>query len=112
MRGHRSVCLSDFQGVGIGHALITYLGSMWKGLGYRVFRNTGHPAEIAAAKRAAEWMMTREPGRTGRLLKHMAKSFQAIPNGRRRFAFEHGDVLSDEDFESSITPTAKENSER
>jgi hypothetical protein len=78
MRGHRSVCLSDFQGVGIGHALITYLASMWKGLGYRVFRNTGHPAEIAAAKRAAEWMMTREPGRTGRdtgrLLKHMAKS--------------------------------------
>ena len=78
MRGHRSICLPDFQGCRNRASLITYLASMWKGLGYRVFRNTGHPAEIAAAKRAAEWVMTREPGRTGRdtgrLLKHMAKS--------------------------------------
>jgi ABC-type lipoprotein export system ATPase subunit len=66
MRGHRSVCLPDFQGVGIGHALITYLAGMWKGLGYRVFRNTGHPAEIAAARRAPECQMIREPSRTSR----------------------------------------------
>jgi hypothetical protein len=58
MRGHRSICLPDFQGCRNRASLITYLASMWKGLGYRVFRNTGHPAEIAAAKRAAEWVMT------------------------------------------------------
>jgi hypothetical protein len=63
-RGHRSVCLPDYQGVGIGHAMITYLASMWSGLGYRVFRNTGHPAEIAAASRSKDWEVMRMPSRT------------------------------------------------
>jgi ABC-type lipoprotein export system ATPase subunit len=65
MRGHRSVCLPDFQGVGIGNALINHLASMWKGLGYRVFRNTGHPAEIAAAARSKTWICIRAPSRNG-----------------------------------------------
>lgn len=66
MRGHRSVCLPDFQGVGIGNAMITFLAGMWKGLGYRVFRNTGHPAEIAAASRSNDWTMIRRPSLTSR----------------------------------------------
>jgi GNAT superfamily N-acetyltransferase len=60
-RGHRSVVLPDFQGVGIGNQMITSLGSMWVGLGYRAFRNTGHPAEIAGARRDPAWRMTRAP---------------------------------------------------
>ena len=60
-RGHRSVTLPDYQGVGANNALLTMCASMWKGLGYRVFRNTGHPAEIAVAKRSKEWLMTRPP---------------------------------------------------
>lgn len=60
-RGHRSVTLPDYQGVGANNALLTTCASMWKGLGYRVFRNTGHPAEIAIASRSKEWVMTRAP---------------------------------------------------
>lgn len=63
-RGHRSVCLPDFQGVGIGHALITHCASIVSGWGYRVFRNSGHPAEIYAASRDPNWRMIRAPSRT------------------------------------------------
>jgi hypothetical protein len=65
-RGHRSVTLPDYQGVGVNNAIKTKLASMWKGMGYRVFRNTGHPAEIAIAKRQPQWVMTRKPSRSSR----------------------------------------------
>lgn len=65
-RGHRSVTLPDYQGVGANNAMKSHLASMWLGLGYRVFRNTGHPAEIAIAKRSKDWVMTRAPSRSGR----------------------------------------------
>jgi ABC-type ATPase involved in cell division len=66
VRGHRSVCLPDFQGLGIGSCLITQGAAMWRALGKRVFRNTGHPAEIAHAIKSKDWMMTRAPGKTAR----------------------------------------------
>lgn len=65
-RGHRAVTLPDYQGVGINNAMKTALAAMWKGMGYRVFRNTGHPAEISIAKRQKDWVMTRAPSRGGR----------------------------------------------
>ena len=78
VRGHRSVCLPDFQGLGIGSTLITTLASMWAALGYRVFRNTGHPAEIASAVRSPDWWMIRAPGTTapdtGKFAARLAKS--------------------------------------
>jgi hypothetical protein len=41
------------------------------------------------------------------------ESVQPVQGWARPFAFEHGDLLSEgQDFESRITPTAKENSER
>ena len=40
-------------------------------------------------------------------------SVQPVQSWPRPFAFEHRDLLSEgQDFESSVTPTAKENSER
>lgn len=66
MRGHRSVVLPDYQGVGIGNAMITHLAGMWKALGKRVFRNTGHPAEIAGANRDPNWTLIRAPSRSNR----------------------------------------------
>lgn len=64
MRGHRSVVLPDFQGVGIGNAMITSLAGMWAALDRRVFRNTGHPAEIAGAMRDKNWKLIRAPARS------------------------------------------------
>lgn len=60
-RGHRTVCLPDYQGVGIGAALFNTVASMWKGLGYRPFSNTAHPAEIASRRRSTNWALRRAP---------------------------------------------------
>jgi ABC-type polar amino acid transport system ATPase subunit/GNAT superfamily N-acetyltransferase len=63
-RGHRTVCLPDYQGVGIGNALFTTVARMWKGLGFRAFSGTGHPAEIAHRMRSPDWRLTAAPRRT------------------------------------------------
>jgi GNAT superfamily N-acetyltransferase len=102
-RGHRSVVLPDFQGVGIGNAMITTLASMWAGLDKRVFRNTGHPAEIAGAMRDPAWRLTRPPSMRARdaggKIKHatnrMTASFEYIgakmePNAAARLLSRDG----------------------
>ena len=63
-RGHRTVCLPDFQGVGIGNALFTHIASAWKALGFRAFSCTGHPAEIVKRMRSPDWKCTHAPRHT------------------------------------------------
>jgi ABC-type lipoprotein export system ATPase subunit/GNAT superfamily N-acetyltransferase len=65
-RGHRTVCLPDYQGVGIGNALFETVASMWRALGYRAFSGTGHPAEIAKRIKSPNWKMTSAPSRHAR----------------------------------------------
>lgn len=66
-RGHRTVCLPDYQGVGIGNALFTRVASMWRGLGFRAISGTGHPAEIAHRLRNTQnWRLTQKPKRHAR----------------------------------------------
>ena len=65
-RGHRTVCLPDFQGVGIGNALFETVASMWSGLGYRAFSGTGHPAEINKRIKSKRWIMTSSPSMRAR----------------------------------------------
>lgn len=63
MRGHRTVCLPDFQGLGIGNRLFTEVARMWAGLNYRVFSATAHPAEVHKRISSGEWRLTGQ-GRT------------------------------------------------
>jgi hypothetical protein len=63
-RDHRTVCLPDYQGVGIGNTLAAYIASMWKALGYRAFSASSHPALIKHRQRSPVWKMTRAPGFT------------------------------------------------
>lgn len=65
-RGHRTVVLPDFQGVGIGGKLFSHNASLWSALGYRAFSCTAHPAEIRSRATSGIWRMTRAPGRTAR----------------------------------------------
>ena len=65
-RGHRTVVLPDYQGVGIGRALFDHNASMWAGLGTRVFSNTAHPAEIQSRTRYGNWRCIRAPSFTGK----------------------------------------------
>jgi energy-coupling factor transporter ATP-binding protein EcfA2 len=61
-REHRTVTLPDYQGVGIGFALSSFIASLWKGLGFRATSTTTHPAFIGARKRSPLWRMVRAPG--------------------------------------------------
>lgn len=56
-RGHRTVCLPDYQGVGIGRALFDTIASMWAGLGYIALSRTAHPAEISSRTRGGNWKL-------------------------------------------------------
>lgn len=89
-RGHRTVCLPDFQGVGIGAALFNHNAQMWAGLGYRVFSCTGHPAEIKSRLWSGIWKMTRKPSFTAADTKALASNFRGTRSSSRLTAsFEY-----------------------
>lgn len=60
-REHRTVCLPDFQGVGIGNALSDYIGAMCKGIGFRFVSETSHPGMIQFRNKAVNWRMKQAP---------------------------------------------------
>lgn len=60
-REHRTVCLPDFQGVGIGNAVSDFVASLWAGLGYRAISTTTHPAMIQSRLASKNWRMHRAP---------------------------------------------------
>lgn len=65
-RLHRTVCLPDFQGVGIGNRLNEFVSSMFRATGKPVFSTTGHPAMIHYRARSPVWKLLRKPGQTSR----------------------------------------------
>ena len=60
-REHRTVCLPDFQGVGIGNALSNYLGAMCRGLGFRYLSQTSHPSMIKSRAESENWRINQAP---------------------------------------------------
>lgn len=60
-RESRTVCLPDFQGVGIGNAMSNYIGSMCRGLGYRYLSQTSHPGMIQYRAKSKDWKMKQAP---------------------------------------------------
>lgn len=61
-REHRTVCLPDFQGVGIGNVMSEYVASLFRALGKPYTSTTSHPAMIRHRARSPLWAMTRKPG--------------------------------------------------
>lgn len=74
-REHRTVCLPDFQGVGIGNALSEFVGGVMRGTGKRYMSTTGNPAMIRYRARSPKWRMNRPPSRVSR---PGAKSSQSL----------------------------------
>lgn len=66
-REHRTVCLPDFQGVGIGNAMSAYVASMFKATGKPYFSVTGNPSMMHARMRSPLWKLNRQPGQTAKL---------------------------------------------
>ncbi|MDE2100776.1 MAG: GNAT family N-acetyltransferase [Patescibacteria group bacterium] len=63
-REHRTVCLPDFQGAGIGNALSEYVAAVFAATGKPYNSTTSHPGMIAHRGRSPLWRMTRRPGFT------------------------------------------------
>ncbi len=70
-REHRTVCLPDYQGVGIGQAMSAFVASLYRATGRPYTSTTSHPAMIAHRARSPLWRLSRKPslagaGRAGR----------------------------------------------
>jgi GNAT superfamily N-acetyltransferase len=61
-REHRTVCLPDFQGVGIGHALAEFVASIYVATGKPYFSRSSHPAILRHRANSPLWRMIRGPG--------------------------------------------------
>jgi energy-coupling factor transporter ATP-binding protein EcfA2 len=82
-REHRTVCLPDFRGVGIGNAMSELVAGMYAAAGHRYRSVTSHPAMIAHRLRSRNWRCTRAPmltqlggrvGKSARFKRALAKS--------------------------------------
>jgi len=60
-RGHRIVCLPDYQGVGIGVSLVDYIASCLKTLGFVFYGRTSHPGIIAYRAKSKNWQLLYNP---------------------------------------------------
>lgn len=60
-REHRTVCLPDFQGVGIGNALSDYVASLMVATGKPYRSVTAHPGMIRSRQRSYKWRTIRGP---------------------------------------------------
>lgn len=90
-REHRTVVLPDYQGVGVGNAVSDYCASLWRGLGYRVYGTTSHPAMIARRRKHPElWSMRRPPGmRCGSRRRDVAHGVLRHADARMTAGFEY-----------------------
>lgn len=59
--GSRLVVLPDYQGVGIGMALMDYVCSVFRGTGRGVVGSFGNPAVIGHMAKSPNWKLTRKP---------------------------------------------------
>lgn len=62
-RGHRTVCLPDFQGVGVGNKFAELIGSIFRATGQKYSTTTSHPAMIHHRAKSKLWHMHRKPSR-------------------------------------------------
>lgn len=64
-REHRSVCLPDYQGIGIGNALADFVGAMFHSTKLPYRSVTSHPAMIFHRAKSKQWKMIRPPSQLG-----------------------------------------------
>src|SRR5207302_1929939 len=61
-REHRTVCLPDFQGIGLGSAMSEFIASIYRATGKPYFSTTSHPSLVRHRARSPLWRLTRKPG--------------------------------------------------
>ena len=91
-REHRTVCLPDFQGVGIGSAMSDYIASLFVATGKPYFSRTSHPAMIAHRVKSPLWRTHRTPrmvSKPGPASRETCCMSAAISLGRITAGFEY-----------------------
>ena len=79
---HRVVVLPDYQGIGIGRALINFIGKHYSDIGFRVAITTSHPAINKSLERD-NWLLRRK-GRVASVGKTSSLSNLSQTNTRGR----------------------------
>jgi hypothetical protein len=97
-RGHRTVCLPDFQGVGIGNALSAYVGGVMRSTGKPYRSTTANPAMMKHRAGSKVWKMLRAPARNNN---NKSRTLQALnkttANNRFTAGFEYtGPILTEQ----------------
>lgn len=89
-RTHRSVCLPDFQGVGIGNKTRDAVASIYKGSGKPVRTSTANIAVVAHARRSPNWVVKNEMHLNPKAPKSRASStFAAAATDRLTASLEY-----------------------
>jgi GNAT superfamily N-acetyltransferase len=88
-REHRTVCLPDFQGVGIGNAMSEFVASIYRAIGKPYTSTTSHPAMIYHRAKSPLWRMTRKPGLTGKSGKRFSLMRKTAAIDRLTAGFEY-----------------------
>ena len=70
-RGHRFVVLPDYQGIGIGGQLESFIGKLYTDKGYRFFSTTSAKNVIAKKQKDSRWKCIRygNTAKTGKIIK-------------------------------------------
>lgn len=94
-REHRTVCLPDFQGVGIGNKMSEFLGGLCRAMAYRFISTTSHPSMIAYRRRSNLWQTNREqsfvarPGKTSSFVFRNQATRGTVSTNRITAGFEY-----------------------
>jgi len=67
-REHRTVCLPDYQGVGIGNALSDFVASIVTSNGFKYLSQTSHPAMVMSRAKSKNWVFSSKPSFKGKII--------------------------------------------
>ena len=83
-REHRTVCLPDYQGVGLGNAMSEFVAGVFRATGKAYRSTTSNPAMIFHRARSGLWHMTRKPSHVSGTHSGMKKRQKACKASDRR----------------------------
>jgi hypothetical protein len=102
-REHRTVCLPDYQGVGLGNAMSEFIAGIYKATGKPYRSVTSHPAMIRHRAASKLWRLIRKPaivGAVGKTSTINSGQVRGLPSAETRARIKA--VLSDSRLTASF----------
>ena len=88
-RGHRTVVLPDYQGLGMGNRLSEIVGGLLTVEGKSFISTSSHPAMLSYRSRSPRWRMIRKPSHVGASGKTSTIGSKAVSTRRLTASFEY-----------------------